>query len=71
MYNIVSVCSKYHTIFYLEQEVKEQLRATIVKSAETVHLILLCYLCDTIRCAVSDDLKMVVRSRHLGQCCHF
>ena len=32
---------------------------------DTVHIILLCYLGDDIRCAVSADLKMVARNRPL------
>ena len=39
--------------------------ATILKSAVTVHLILLCYLGDAIRFAVSADLIMVARNRPL------
>ena len=34
---------------------KGRLRATIVKSAERVHLILLCYFSDSARCALSAD----------------
>ena len=41
---------------------KGGLRATILKSAETVHLMLLCYLGDAIRCDVSADFKMVARN---------
>ena len=44
---------------------KGRLRATIFKSAEAVHLILLCHLGDAIRCAVSADLKIVTRNRPL------
>ena len=49
------------------------MRETIFKSAETVHLILLCYLGDAIRCAVSVDLKMVARNYPLGRitCANF
>ena len=39
---------------------------TVFKSAETVHLILLCYLCDAVRCDVLADLKMVARNRLLA-----
>ena len=46
---------------------KGRLRAIIFKSAETVHLILMCYLGDAIRCAVSADLKMVARNRPLTE----
>jgi len=42
---------------------QQRLRAAIFKSADTAHLILLCYLGDAIRCAVSVDLKMVARNR--------
>ena len=35
------------------------------KSAETVHLILLCYLADAIRCAASADFKMGARNHPL------
>ena len=45
---------------------KGWLWAAIFKSAETIHLILLCYLGDAIRCAVSADLKMVARNPPLG-----
>ena len=44
---------------------KRGLRATMLKSAETVHLILLCNLDDAIRCAVSADSKMVARNHPL------
>ena len=44
---------------------KGKLWLDIFLSAETVHLILLCYLDDAIRCAVSADLKMVARNRTL------
>ena len=44
---------------------KGPLWATIFKSADTVHLILLCFLGDAIRCAMSADLKMVARNRPL------
>ena len=40
---------------------KGQLRATILKSAETVFFIFFCYIGDAIRCALSADLKMVAR----------
>ena len=36
------------------------------KSAETVHLMLLFYLYDAIRCSVSADLKMIAPNRPLG-----
>ena len=42
--------------------IKGRLRATISKSAETVYLIVLSYLGDAIRCAVSADLKMFARN---------
>ena len=42
---------------------KGPLRATIFKSAETVHLISLCYLGDAIRYAVSADSKIVASNR--------
>ena len=45
--------------------VKGQLRATILKSAEIVHLILLCYLGDAIGCAASADSKIVAFNRLL------
>ena len=38
------------------------LRAAILKSAETIHRVLLCYLGDAVRCAVSADLKIVARN---------
>ena len=44
---------------------KGRLRAAIFESAETLHLILLCYLGDAIRSAVSADSKMVARNRPL------
>ena len=44
---------------------KGGLRLAIFKSAEKVHGILLCYLGDAVRCAVSADLKMVARNRPL------
>ena len=40
-------------------------RVTIFKSAETVRLILLCYLGDAIKYTESADLKMVARNRPL------
>ena len=44
-----------------------RLVAAIFNSAETVHLVvLLCYLGDAIRSAVSADLKMVSHNRPLG-----
>ena len=45
------------------EETKGRSRATIFKSDEAVHLILLCYLGDAIKCAVSVDLQMVSRNR--------
>ena len=44
---------------------KGRLRVTIVKSTQTVHLILLCYSDEAIRCVVSADLKGVARNRPL------
>ena len=44
---------------------KRRLRATNLKSAETLHLIFLCYFGDTIKCAESADCKMVARNRPL------
>ena len=45
--------------------IKGRLRATISKSAETVHLIVLRYLGDAIRCAASANLRMFARNRPL------
>ena len=45
-----------------EKKIKGQLRATILKSAEIVNLIFLCYFDDAIRCAVSADLKIAIWS---------
>ena len=42
--------------------VKGRLLATIFESAETVHLILLCYFGDSLRWAVSAEKKMVARN---------
>ena len=50
---------------FMNIQSKGRLRATIFKSAEAVHLILLCYLGDAIRWAVTADFKMVARSRPL------
>ena len=47
------------------EDAKGRLRATTLKSAKTVYLILLCYLGDAIKCAVSADFKMVARNRPL------
>ena len=44
---------------------KGRLRMTIFKSAETAHLILVCYIADAIRCTVSADLKMAAGNRSL------
>ena len=52
-------------MLYKFENIKGRLRATIFKSAERVHLILLRYLGDAIRCAVSADLKMAARNRSL------
>ena len=45
--------------------VKGRLRATIFESAETAHLILLCYFGDAIGWAMSAEKKMVARNRPL------
>ena len=42
---------------------KGQFRAIIFKSVEAVHGILLCYLADAKRCALSADLKIVACNR--------
>ena len=47
------------------EKFKGRLRASIVKSPETAHLILLYYLGDAMRCVVSADLKMLARNRPL------
>ena len=44
-------------------EFKGRLRATIFESAETVHLIMLCYFGDAIRWTVSAEKKMSVHNR--------
>ena len=47
---------------------KGRLQSTILRSDETVHVILLCYLGNsTIRCNVSPDLNMVARNPPLRQ----
>ena len=44
---------------------KGRLRTTIFESAETVHLILLCYFGAAVRWAVSAEKKMVAHNRPL------
>ena len=54
---------KYFNVFSIK--IKGWVRATIIKSAEKVHLILVCYLADALRCAVSADLKMIANNHPL------
>ena len=52
-------------VWHRQHATKGGLWATIFKSADAVHLKLLCYLGDAIRGAVSADLKVVARNRPL------
>ena len=67
---ILVLISSYSISLHLATECnlsfKGRLRGTIFKSAETVHLIMLCYQGDAIRCALSADLKMVARNHLLS-----
>ena len=49
------------------EKIKGRLRTAIFKSAETEHLIFLCYLGDAIKCAVSAALKMAAHNRALAE----
>ena len=64
---LISIYSiSLHLATECNRSFKGRLRGTIYKSAETVHLIMLCYQGDAIRCALSADLKMVARNHLLS-----
>ena len=65
MIDIICVLAATYIAKNMSDKNKRRLRATIFKSAETVHLKLSHYLGDAIRCAVSADLKMIARNHSL------
>ena len=69
-FNYIFTCHREKPVFEEEMQTivltsefhKGQLGATIFKSADTAHLILLCYLGDAVRCVVLADSKMFARN---------
>ena len=53
-------------LYLIKATTKRRLRASISESAETVRLILLCYLGYAVKCPASADLKVVGRNRPLA-----
>ena len=47
-----------------------RLREAIFKSAEAVHLTLLCHFGEAIKCALSDENTMAARNRPLPSSCY-